>query len=66
MGPASFCFLKLAFCIGHYPVLFIAWRLALYFKKWIGGYTGDCLGAMQQVSELTFYLGVLIVWRYII
>ncbi len=30
-----------------------------YFKKRIGGYTGDCLGAMQQILELIFYLSVL-------
>jgi adenosylcobinamide-GDP ribazoletransferase len=28
-----------------------------YFKRRIGGYTGDCLGAVQQVSELAFLLG---------
>lgn len=28
-------------------------------QKWLGGYTGDCLGATQQLSELAFYLGVL-------
>ncbi len=25
----------------------------------LGGYTGDCLGAMQQLCEVVFYLGVL-------
>lgn len=30
-------------------------------QKWLGGYTGDCLGAAQQLSELAFYLGVLAV-----
>ena len=30
-------------------------------QKWLGGYTGDCLGATQQLSELAFYLGALIV-----
>ncbi len=29
-----------------------------YFKKHIGGYTGDCLGAVQQVSEVLFYIAV--------
>lgn len=29
-------------------------------KKLLGGYTGDCLGAMQQLCELAFYLGVLV------
>jgi adenosylcobinamide-GDP ribazoletransferase len=33
----------------------LAWRM----KKRLGGYTGDCLGAVQQLSELAFYLGLL-------
>jgi len=32
---------------------------ARYFVKRIGGYTGDCLGATQQLTEIAFYLGVL-------
>lgn len=32
---------------------------ARYFKKHIGGYTGDCLGATQQLAEIVFYLGLL-------
>jgi adenosylcobinamide-GDP ribazoletransferase len=31
---------------------------ARYFVKRIGGYTGDALGATQQLSELAFYLGL--------
>jgi adenosylcobinamide-GDP ribazoletransferase len=27
-----------------------------YFQKWLGGYTGDCLGALQQMSEVFIYL----------
>ncbi len=34
---------------------YLAWRL----QKRLGGYTGDCLGAVQQLSELGFYLGLL-------
>jgi adenosylcobinamide-GDP ribazoletransferase len=30
------------------------------FEKKLGGYTGDCLGATQQVSETGIYLGLLI------
>jgi adenosylcobinamide-GDP ribazoletransferase len=30
--------------------------LARKFAQRIGGYTGDCLGAVQQVSEVVFYL----------
>jgi adenosylcobinamide-GDP ribazoletransferase len=29
------------------------------FEERLGGYTGDCLGAVQQCSEIGFYLGVL-------
>lgn len=36
--------------------------LSWYFKKWIGGYTGDCLGAIQQVSECVFYLCLYAIW----
>ena len=37
--------------------------LALKFRRWLGGYTGDCLGATQQVSEIFFYLGLLATWQ---
>jgi adenosylcobinamide-GDP ribazoletransferase len=30
-----------------------------YFKTRIGGYTGDCLGATQQIAELCFLLAAL-------
>lgn len=33
--------------------------LARMFKRQIGGYTGDCLGAVQQLSEVAFYCGML-------
>ena len=35
------------------------WLAARYFVRRIGGYTGDCLGATQQVTEVVFYLGLL-------
>ncbi len=36
--------------------------LARLYKRWLGGYTGDCLGATQQVAELAFYLGLVAAW----
>ena len=36
--------------------------LAAKFRRWLGGYTGDCLGATQQLSEIAFYLGLLASW----
>lgn len=38
-------------------VLAAMW-LARVFVRRVGGYTGDCLGAVQQLSEAAFYLGV--------
>jgi adenosylcobinamide-GDP ribazoletransferase len=32
------------------------WAFGWYFKRRIGGYTGDCLGAAQQVAEVLIYL----------
>lgn len=31
---------------------------ARWFVRRLGGYTGDCLGATQQLTELAFYLGM--------
>jgi len=39
--------------------------LARYFTKWIGGYTGDCLGATQQVCEIGFYIFIAVLWKFI-
>jgi len=37
----------------------LAWGLmARWFWRRLGGFTGDCLGATQQVCELAFYLGL--------
>lgn len=47
------------------PPMIIKTYLGYYFKKWIGGYTGDCLGATQQLAEVAFYIGILILWKYI-
>jgi adenosylcobinamide-GDP ribazoletransferase len=33
--------------------------LGFRFHKRLGGYTGDCLGATQQLAEVAFYLGLL-------
>ncbi len=38
------------------PLFLLAFYLKNYFQKWIGGYTGDCLGATQQAAEVVLYL----------
>lgn len=47
------------------PVLLATWRLGRYFNRHIGGYTGDCLGASQQIAETVFYLSITALWTFI-
>ena len=42
--------------LGVLPVGLATWLAGAWFKKRIGGYTGDCLGATQQITEVVFYL----------
>lgn len=43
------------------PVLLaITFIFRAYTTKKLGGYTGDCLGALQQIVEVAFYLGLVV------
>ena len=48
-----------------FTVMLITDLLGRYFYQRIGGYTGDCLGATQQISEVIFYLTVSALWTFI-
>ena len=52
-----------AFVAGFAAAALSAWWLARKFVRRLGGYTGDCLGAVQQVSEAAFYLAALTALR---
>ena len=41
-------------------LILLRYAAKFYFQKQIGGYTGDCLGAAQQMSELTIYALLLV------
>jgi adenosylcobinamide-GDP ribazoletransferase len=41
----------------------VAAIMGLYFKRRLGGYSGDCLGATQQVTEVVVYLSLLGSWN---
>ncbi|MCO7185538.1 adenosylcobinamide-GDP ribazoletransferase [Tenacibaculum sp. XPcli2-G] len=45
------------------PLLLTYLYMGHFFKKWIGGQTGDCAGALQQVAEIVFYLSLLALWK---
>jgi adenosylcobinamide-GDP ribazoletransferase len=64
-GVAPFVFLPWSFPLVIVPALAVAYGMYRWFFKWIGGYTGDCLGAIQQVTEITVYLSCILVWRYL-
>ena len=40
-------------------LLITRWCLKRWFTQQLGGYTGDCLGAAQQLSEVVIYLSLL-------
>lgn len=44
------------------PIIYFFKR---YFEKWIGGFTGDGLGATQQISEIVFYLGFIAISNFL-
>lgn len=65
-GILPLVFFPWPFWLVTLPAGYATYELAKYFKKWIGGYTGDCLGAIQQVTEIVIYLGWIIIWRYML
>lgn len=44
-------------------VALASWWMMQLLARNLGGYTGDCLGATQQVTELVFYLGLLLAFQ---
>lgn len=60
-----FSYFQYKFLLALIPVFIMRYFLARYFQKWIDGYTGDCLGATQQVCEVVYYLSILLIWKFI-
>jgi adenosylcobinamide-GDP ribazoletransferase len=52
-GPLDWAALGVGACAAAAVTL----AAGLYLRRRIGGYTGDCLGAVQQLAELGFLLG---------
>lgn len=63
--PAFLLFQNIWIFLCIVPVFLLKSYLAAYFKKWIDGYTGDCLGAVQQLSEVTILLFCTALWKFI-
>nr|BFF37738.1 adenosylcobinamide-GDP ribazoletransferase [Tenacibaculum mesophilum] len=62
-GVPLFFFQKPMVFLVLLPLLLTYFYMGHFFKKWIGGQTGDCAGALQQVAEIVFYLSLLALWK---
>jgi adenosylcobinamide-GDP ribazoletransferase len=58
-GIAPLFLLPPRFAVAMIGLVAARWLLGRWFRQRLGGYTGDCLGATQQLSEVVFYLSVL-------
>ncbi|MEP0265510.1 adenosylcobinamide-GDP ribazoletransferase [Dokdonia sp.] len=47
------------------PMYLSKMYLGAKFTKWLGGQTGDCAGAVQQLSEVIFYISLITLWTFI-
>lgn len=65
LGLVPFVLLPPYFPVVIVPASLVTYGMYRWFFQWIGGYTGDCLGAIQQVTEITVYLGCILLWRYL-
>lgn len=63
--PAFAIFQHYAICLVIIPLYLLKSYLSSYFQKWIGGYTGDCLGATQQLAFVVILLYSLALWKFI-
>jgi adenosylcobinamide-GDP ribazoletransferase len=45
-----------------FSALIAAWILLKWLISRIGGYTGDGLGAMEQVAEITILITLAVLW----
>ncbi|MBD0404370.1 adenosylcobinamide-GDP ribazoletransferase [Flammeovirga sp. EKP202] len=58
------CTYNLYFSITIIPLIVLALLSKRYFEKWLDGYTGDCLGAVQQIAECVSILSFIALWKF--
>ncbi len=51
-------------CIVLLPLFLLIVMGNRYFTKWINGYTGDCLGCIEQLAELIIMLTFVAIWKF--
>jgi adenosylcobinamide-GDP ribazoletransferase len=62
-GLAPLLFVGLHAVFGLLAALVAFVLLYRWFQRGLGGYTGDTLGATQQICEVAFYLALLAAWN---
>jgi adenosylcobinamide-GDP ribazoletransferase len=58
------CFFSWKFSIVMFPLAILYFFTNRYFNRWIDGYTGDCLGAVEQMAECGCLLTFLALWKF--
>jgi adenosylcobinamide-GDP ribazoletransferase len=58
------CFFSWKFSIVMLPLAILYFFTNRYFNRWIDGYTGDCLGAVEQMAECVCLLTFLALWKF--
>ena len=55
---------SLYFLVCIFPLIGLNAYMHRFLKKWIGGFTGDCLGATEQLAEVVALLSLLAIWKF--
>jgi adenosylcobinamide-GDP ribazoletransferase len=63
---ALLCYSQYQLCLVLIPLYVVYKYACYYFKKWLDGYTGDCLGAIEQIAEVVCLLGFIVIWKFIL
>lgn len=61
---AGICLLNQKYALVLIPLFLLYFFSKRYFEKWIHGYTGDCLGAVEQLAECTVLLSYVVIWKF--
>lgn len=60
----AMCFLHWQFVFVLLPLFVVFAYSRYYFNRWIDGYTGDCLGAVEQIAECVCILSFFVLWKF--
>ncbi|MCC5924617.1 MAG: adenosylcobinamide-GDP ribazoletransferase [Crocinitomicaceae bacterium] len=53
------------FAVVLLPLFLLVFFAKRYFEKWLDGYTGDCLGCVEQLAECLVLLSIIGLWKFI-